>query len=76
MSMGEGPDPFAGAGELETARALSEGDPRASALCEMASALAACAVDVAQSEGDDEAAEALRRALVTLEHIGAELVGS
>ncbi len=32
-------DPFDGAGELETARALSKGNARALALCEMASAL-------------------------------------
>jgi hypothetical protein len=67
-------DPFEVGGEFETARALSEGNPRALALCEMASAVAACAVDVAQAPDDDEAAEALRRALATLEHIGAELL--
>ena len=71
----EGVDPFDGAGELETARALSEGNPRALALCEMASALAACAVDVATARDDDEAQEGLLRAIATLEHLR-ELLGS
>jgi len=62
-------DPFDGAGELETGRALSEGNPRALVLCEMASAISACAVDVATARDDDEAQEGLLRALATLEHL-------
>jgi hypothetical protein len=62
-----------GMGALETARLFSQDNPRALALCEMSSAVAACAVDLAQAVDDDEAAEALRRALATLEHIGTEL---
>ena len=69
----EGVDPFNGVGELETARLMSEGNVRAELLCEMASAIGACAVDVATARDDDEAQEGVLRALATLEHLRALL---
>ena len=66
-------DPFDGAGELETARAMCEGHPHGLVLCELASVLAACAVDVASAADDAEALEGVARALDVLEHLRATL---
>lgn len=62
-------DPFDGGGELETARELCEGNPRAEMLCELAAVLAACAVDVATAADDSEASKGVARALDVLEHL-------